>query len=247
MKDVAYKEAKANGEKYYFNGWPCRRGYIAKRLTSQRTCVECAALWYAEEYKRWEVQRRSENRRDQKVRKTALAEGQTEYFTGRPCTNGHFAYRKTNSAQCVACVKMRDSQKPRNPREQSKGSVLREQALADGQKHYFSGDPCIRGHRAVRWASTGACLECHRERQKIQHGITARGRIKRAMPPWANIDAIKNIYANRPEGHHVDHIIPIKHKQVCGLHVETNLQYLPAIENIRKQNRFTPLITRGAL
>ncbi len=59
-----------------------------------------------------------------------------------------------------------------------------------------------------------------------------------ATPKWANLEKIKEIYRNRPKGYHVDHIVPLTSPKVCGLHVEYNLQYLPARENISKKNKF---------
>lgn len=53
-------------------------------------------------------------------------------------------------------------------------------------------------------------------------------------------DELRAIYNNRPEGHEVDHIIPLVHPLVCGLHVPWNLQYLLADVNRRKSNSFTP-------
>jgi len=64
-------------------------------------------------------------------------------------------------------------------------------------------------------------------------------------PIWADKKKIKEIYENsrflsKSTGvkHHVDHIIPLRHPLVCGLHVENNLSIIPQTENSSKSNSF---------
>jgi hypothetical protein len=59
----------------------------------------------------------------------------------------------------------------------------------------------------------------------------------KATPFWADLEAIKEFYLNCPEGYEVDHIVPLRNKFVCGLHILENLQYLSKSENCSKNNK----------
>lgn len=59
-----------------------------------------------------------------------------------------------------------------------------------------------------------------------------------AIPKWADLRAIKEFYENCPIGHEVDHIIPLQGKNISGLHVLENLQYLISKLNLVKSNKF---------
>lgn len=68
-----------------------------------------------------------------------------------------------------------------------------------------------------------------------------------ATPEWTNEFFIKEIYhlaKIRTETTgikwHVDHIVPLRSKIVCGLHCEANLRVITSSENISKGNRHWP-------
>ena len=64
---------------------------------------------------------------------------------------------------------------------------------------------------------------------------------KQATPSWVDHTALRKIYEQAVRaGKHVDHIIPLQHPDVCGLHVPWNLQLLTPTENMRKRNKFVP-------
>lgn len=81
------------------------------------------------------------------------------------------------------------------------------------------------------------CLLTRGEYQRHYQANRRADKILRT-PSWADLEKIKEIYSKCPEGFHVDHIIPLKGVLVSGLHVENNLQYLPALDNIKKRNTF---------
>jgi hypothetical protein len=85
------------------------------------------------------------------------------------------------------------------------------------------------------------CKSCYTENTREyqrEYQKTRKAMKLSRVPSWANIEKIREIYSACPSGHHVDHIVPLQGKFVSGLHVETNLQYLPALENLRKHNKF---------
>src|SRR3954465_9649951 len=62
-------------------------------------------------------------------------------------------------------------------------------------------------------------------------------RIRQATPAWADRKAILDIYEDakrRGPDFHVDHIVPLKSRWVCGLHTPDNLRITTRTENQRK-------------
>jgi hypothetical protein len=72
-----------------------------------------------------------------------------------------------------------------------------------------------------------------------------REKIRLSTPKWLSAEQknkIKRFYKERPIGMTVDHIIPIRGKDVSGLHVPWNLQYLTIQDNVKKFNKI-PVIS----
>lgn len=73
------------------------------------------------------------------------------------------------------------------------------------------------------------------------HQAKRRASKLKATPAWADLDAIKDVYLEAQyQRLTVDHIVPLRSKLVCGLHVLDNLQLLTMSENSRKRNRHWP-------
>jgi len=69
-------------------------------------------------------------------------------------------------------------------------------------------------------------------------------RAKPAWVSWASVNAYwdesKRMTAATGVQHSVDHIVPLRHPMVCGLHAPWNLEVKPLADNIRKSNAWWP-------
>lgn len=67
-------------------------------------------------------------------------------------------------------------------------------------------------------------------------------KLTQSAKKWKDLDkgTMDMIFKNRPAGYHIDHQVPTVHKNICGLNVSWNLQYLLASENSAKQNKLLP-------
>ena len=118
---------------------------------------------------------------------------------------------------------------------------LRQQAKALYEKNREHISSLRRAWRANNPEKTAAAIT--RFKQKHRKHLAAKERARefakmQACPAWADRQELGRIYAERPEGMQVDHIIPLRGKTVSGLHVPWNLQYLTPRENRIKWNRF---------
>jgi len=118
-----------------------------------------------------------------------------------------------------------------------------------------SAKRCPETPRHKEWLIENAQrMRDHRRKwKKANPGIVAADTRSRqlkkvkATPNWLSAEQknkIVDIYKRAAEitkqtglPHDVDHIIPIRGKAVCGLHVPWNLQILTRTENARKSNR----------
>ena len=145
----------------------------------------------------------------------------------------------------------------------------RDKILRRTKKYYQDNrDKMLQCHKEWRENNRGKMLQYQREwnhsnrdriaqlkrewRQnnagRVNASVAHRRAAKRnATPPWADQTAINAIYAEARwlqeftgEPYHVDHIVPLNSDFVCGLHIPANLQAIPSVENLAKNNHSWP-------
>lgn len=180
-------------------------------------------------YREYNLERR--NRRQKQARQIAIENGETHYFTGKPCKHGHISLRRVKDRKCNECENIAKKEYVNNNKE-----IIKVQSRISYIKHK---EKHLAQKRKYRQANKGAINSLNAARKE---------RIKKAIAKWLTKDdlwIIKEIYRlaeQRTKLHgfqwHVDHIIPIKGDSICGLHVPKNLQVIPWLDNIRKKNKY---------
>ena len=168
------------------------------------------------------------------TRKEALLAKEKAYFTGNPCIQGHVAARRASTGECLECrkinLKVWRQKNPEKVKAHNDTQYLRYPEIKDAykarRKKYEQNNP----HKVA--AKTAKYIAAKRQR----------------MPIWVDDDhllMIEEAYElaalrtkNLGFPWHVDHIIPLRGKNVSGLHVIQNLQVIPGIENVKKSNRY---------
>lgn len=105
---------------------------------------------------------------------------------------------------------------------------------------------------AFRWEEEQATEEAKEPKKAPNARGLARSKgrraiLLRAIPSWADHIKIKGIYRIAMELRmHVDHIVPLVSKVVCGFHWERNLQLLNPVGNMRKGNKLLAEVANGS-
>ncbi len=164
-----------------------------------------------------------------------------------------FYIRKASKDGLSRLCKVCDNQAKRQWRE------LNKEKYQASNKEYHSKNREKINSKSAEWRKDNreAFLESMRKwreknkHRQAQHAMRYNASKLGATPSWLtgeqltemNSKYLEMVELNREHGKnsfHVDHVVPLKGKDVCGLHVPWNLEVKTSYENISKGNRTYP-------
>jgi len=208
---ISRQDAISKGLSRFYTGVPCQHGHLAERIVSSMRCHECHRI------------RKQELRADNPAKYQAQSRAKYHKDPLR-----HRAYRKSYYGNNAELEKQR-------------------------RRDYYEANKTLELSRALEWKQLNkervikmkAAWHQRNLPKVLATNSIRRAQILKATPTWLDKKAIELIYKQCASvtkatkvKHHVDHIVPLKSKHVCGLHVPWNLQIIPATENLKKHNKF---------
>lgn len=179
------------------------------------------------------------------TRKEAQAKGLKRFFVGKPCPQGHVVERFVSSSGCVVCSRSRTAEwdkansDHKNDKRRERYELNSEKVLERNRDWYKNNKHKVLEQKQSYYVENRPDFYF---RSQLR-----RTRKMRATPAWVDLEAINKIYQEAYAKsvfdnlkYHVDHIVPLQHPLVCGLHVPWNLRIVPAEENLSKGNKLIP-------
>jgi len=184
------------------------------------------------------------------TREEAKATGATHYFTGKPCKHGHIALRKTKGS-CVECLKIEWARDNEQRADYFREYNRREKVKERKNEWYENNREAVIERAKVR---PHAEVKEYKQRWKEKNIVWVRADTKarrrkhrQATPPWLTSKQkaeIRQLYQiaitmtkTTGEQYVVDHLVPLRSNEVCGLHVPWNLRVITQEENLKKSNK----------
>ena len=244
MKLISREKAIEKGLILYFTGIPCNHGHIAQRmLNSLDRCCECQKIRNARRHtKIYKIE--CKHCKKEFIRKR----GSNTVYCSKTCkellrSKNRRKYEKIIHGVCKRCetpfVDTAYSKKKKFCSSKCRRAYFRElpKEKAKFKNWYYNkGGKKICSDRRKKWYATP-----HGKSVEDAKRVRRRATQLNATPKWLtknDKEKIRKIYAKCPKGYHVDHIVPLKGKDVCGLHVPSNLRIITAHKNQSKGNRF---------
>ena len=184
------------------------------------------------------------------TRKEAQATGAKYYFTGEPCKHGHIAPRKTKGA-CVDCLKV-EWEKAAITRAAYFVEYNRREEVKDRKNDWYidNREQVIAASKITPLHKKAQYKRDWKERNSIWVLADTKARRRKhreATPLWLSHKQkaeIRQLYQiaitmtqTTGEQYVVDHIVPLRSNEVCGLHVPWNLRVITREENAKKSNK----------
>jgi hypothetical protein len=186
-----------------------------------------------------------------KTRKEAKEQGAKYYYTGEPCKHGHIALRKTKGA-CVECLKI-EWQKGNEVRAEYFKTYNKKEEVKDRKNEWYvaNRDQVIAQAKLRPYEVTKEYKRTWKERNLVWVRADTKARRRKhrqcTPPKWLSSKQkaeIRQLYQiaitmtkTTGEQYVVDHIVPLRSDDVCGLHVPWNLRVITQEENLKKSNK----------